>query len=189
MSWRLIDPIAQAERVAWGREGYLSQRELERRDEDAQRYGDSASKQRMIVPEWFQGFRADVGANATTAMHVDFRSSTTAVATQGLSLDVPAQARVLLVRIIASADVTAGTATPQLSVTEGGGTVTYLFRQCELSTAEPRRKAARFSWETAVQIAMDATFQLQVVTDAAYAPVTNDYIVRMLLGYEEWISS
>jgi hypothetical protein len=185
---RLINPREDVLRDGWQREGWVPQRELTRRDDEAVKYGTDPLT-RVIVQETFVGFRDNLAANSTTGMHVDFRTSTSTVVTQGQGLDVPAQARILLVRIISNADVTAGTATPQVSITESGGTDTYLFTECELSTTTVRTKSARFDWANAVQIGKDATFMLQIVTSVGYTPITNDYSVRLVLGYESWVSS
>jgi hypothetical protein len=185
---RIIDPRTAALRTGMQQEGWMSQRDLQQRDEDTRRFAD-AGLDRLIIQETFTTYLDDPPANATTTMSFLMAFGTTNFSLVNYTFRTPAQARVLLIRITSSANITAGTITPRIVATESGLSTSYTFTEVEMSTADPRFNTARFNWETAPQIARDANFDIRLVTSAAYAPTTLDFVCQVVLGYEDWASS
>jgi hypothetical protein len=187
-SERIIDPRTAALRVGMQKEGWQTQRDLQQADEDTRRFAD-AGLDRLIIQETFTTYAVNPPANDESSMEFVMAFGTTSFTLVNYVFRTPAQARVLLIRITSSADVTAGTVTPRIVATESGLSTGYTFTEVEMSTADPRFNTARFNWENAVQIARDAQFGIRLVTSAAYAPTTLDYVCQVVFGYEDWASS
>ena len=189
---RLIDPVQDVERVGYRTEGWRSQRDMEARDEAALRFDDDRDKQRLIVQETIDFYRANVGATGAASYNMRVivpTGDTTFEMTTTAALYVPAQARILVARLHSNAVVTAGTVQAEVRVTEGSDVADYALEECELNTTNTTTIAARFPWGVAIQIAAGATIQLRAKTDASFAPTTAAMSGRLVLGYEDWVSS
>lgn len=187
MSGRLIDPRQDIERAGYRAEGWRSQRDLEERDEQLGRYPDSA--QRLIITnETLLWYRANVGASGDAAylMRGGIPTSDSAWAMTDQPQPAPGQGRIVLVRLTASEDVTAGTIQARIRVIEGADTTDYTFEECELSTTYVRTRSAIFDWSIAYQFAKDATIQARAVT-VGMTPTTLDLRLAVTLGYETWV--
>lgn len=188
MTARLIDPIRQLERGADESLGYVSQSGiLDRVRLNTRVDADPERNTFLLSQETITGHRANPAAGASTEMLIVVPTSSTAFDSLARAIYVPDQARVLLVRITANANVTAGAAMPELEITEGADVTVLAFDEAALDTTYPFSKAAKYDWPVAPQIAGGATVKMRVKTDSAYLPITNDFTITWTLGYSEWI--
>ena len=188
MGGRLIDPVGQVVRTGDESLGYVPQREMTRRQERQLRTdADSERTERFVIMETIQAFYPNPPANATTQLMLMIATTSTTFSLSSRDPDVPMQGRVVAIRIMANGDVTAGTLTPVIYITENGGLSTYVINECELSTAIPNTKSVMFDWPNAIQFAKAATWNVAAQTSAAYAPTTLDVTIWITFGYEQWV--
>lgn len=187
MSDRIVDPRNAALRTGMRSEGWQSQRDLQQADEETRRFAD-AGLDRLIIQETFTAYLSGAPASGTTTMLAQFSTGASSTSFATLGYRTPAQGRVLLLRLSANANVTAGTVTPRVSVTESGFGATYDFADAQLSTADPLYNTSRFNWENAPQIARDASVSFRLIT-AGLAPTTLLFALQCVIGYEDWVAS
>lgn len=185
---RLIDPREQLVRVGDESLGAITTGELRRRtDQTIKQDADPQRNQLIIVQETLVWHRANLTASTTLALLYPIPTASATFDSLGRSLRIPEQARLLFSRLTANADVTAGTVTPQLQITEGADVSTVLLEEAQLDTTNPNSNAVKFDWEVAPQIAAGATIQMQIVGSGTLTPATLDFTGVAVLGYATWI--
>lgn len=184
----LIDPVEQIKRIGDESLGVVPQREVVRRNEQVRRFdADSHRTQRLIMFKTLELHCPNVPANTSTGFLHMILSGSTTVTSINSAIRIGGQARVVALGMLSNAPITAGTCTPQLVVAEPD-TTTYSFAECELSSAHQVNDLV-LSWEQAPQIAKDATWALNAITDAAFLPTTADIKAWITFGFEQWLPS
>lgn len=188
MGTRMLDPVKVIQRDADAALGVVPAGEMARRIETTRRQDiDPARKQLVIVQETLWFTRSDPAANATTTLLTPFPTSSSAFGANSRSHYVPKAGRLLVARLSTNADLTAGTMTPEIQITEGSDVSTVLLEEAALDTTYVNSKAVAFDWEVAPQIAAEALIAARVVTSSGYLPVTLDVTLSLVIGYGEWI--
>ena len=186
MSTRLIDPVEQINRGADEDHGIITPRSLTQRQDAQERFtAESSRTQRYLIFETLDFHKFDAPANTDSLMATMIAGTATTFLLSTVTPDVSQQCRISALRIMSTANITAGTAIPVISVTEGGSTTDYPFDECELSTTDPRVKSVVFEWPSAIQMAKGATWYVILRTDASFAPTTADIKVLVTLGYDQ----
>lgn len=185
---RLIDPTRHNERAVDERHGVVTQRELSRQlDTNRKLDAELSRTQTYIYHETIDWYLPNVPANATTAMKLLFALSTTTISLGLLNIHFGRPAKVTSVRLMSLGDVTAGTAIPRLGIDEGGVITYYTADDCELNATTIYGAVQTFPWDDAPEISSAGKLYVDVVTDAAFLPITADMKAYVTLGYEEWI--
>lgn len=186
---RLIDPRHQVNRVADEASGVISQRSLADRQDEQARFGAEPSRQQnYIYTEQATVYAFNPAASSAVNLARMFAASATTIALSIYNDAVSGQGRLLAVRLTASNVLTAGTVTAQLTVFEGADTTVYQLEDLTLAAGE-ETKSARYEWDTATQIANGSSWNFQIITDAAYLPVTLDYWAELVFGYATWVTT
>lgn len=189
---RMIDPRQDIERAGYRAEGWRSQRDLEARDEQTARFGDSDGKRLVITQETLIWYRANVGASGDSAtgyiMRPGGQSSDTAWAALTLPLTSLGQGRVLTARLYSSEVCTAGIARLALNIIEDSEVDLFAMESVEIDSVTNTRQAAdRFDWPIAKQFSGSATIEARIVTESSFAPTTADMAAVLTFGYETWV--
>jgi len=185
-----IDPQESTQRIGYQVEGFRSQRDMERRDDDGERFGDDRRKGRIITQETLIWYRAGVGASGDSAtgyiMRPGGQSSDTAWAAFTLPLQPLGQGRILAIRLYSSAACTQGEAYAAINVIEDGVTSLQTFDEVVISTTNTRQARAKFDWEIARQFGKDATLEGRIVTTNVFQPTSSNMTLVATFGYENW---
>ena len=188
---RLIDPVEHVKRTGDEELGYVPQREMVRRQDQAARLDAQSDRtQRFYNFETLERYYFNVPANSNLNMSDIMVASASTIVLLGITDDVPQQCRVTSIRIKSTEAITAGTLVPELRVTSGGTTTTYSFSECELSPGgNPWIASAVFDFTSAIQVEKDSAWALYVNTSAAFLPTTADIKVNITFCYDQWTPS
>lgn len=193
MSGRLIDPREQIERQGNEALGFVSQRTLIQRSEDNRRFSaDPDRNQRYIYQETIPFYRENIPGTAATAylMRVGVPSSSSAWASYTLPLLTPANGRILCARLYLSEVWVGGDITLRVRVIEGSDTTDYDLGETVIDgTVESGRttqqSVAFYPWQSAIQVARDATIECRLIVGATWTPISADATAMITMGYEE----
>ncbi len=186
---RLIDPTHDLERAADAQHGVATMGDLRRQVEQGQKLDAEFSRtQTYLYHETVEFYLHDVPANATTAMRQLFLLSTTTLRADVVVLHFGRPGKIISIRLMTNADITAGTATPRITIDDGAFSTAYDITGCELNaTTFASGNVHVFPWDTAPEFSSNDVMQVLITTDVAFLPITADMKCYVTMGYTDWI--